>query len=53
MVRFWDIEIEKAIKVTKARIKHHEKHGCGTNVIEDKKILQKQERHKQVRLEKK
>jgi len=51
MVKPWDIAIEKGIRLTKMRIKHHEKHGCGNNVIEDKRILQKQERHKQLRKE--
>jgi len=49
LVRFWDIEIDKAIKVTKMRIKHHEKHGCGETAMRDKKVLQKQERHKELR----
>ncbi len=52
MVRWWDIQIDKAIALTKMRIKHHEKHGCGNNVIADKSRLQKQERHKQVRKDK-
>ncbi len=50
MVRWWDIQIDKAIKVTKFRIKHMEKHGVGDTAIREKAILQKQERHKQVRL---
>ncbi len=49
MVKWWDIQIDKGIALTKMRIKHHEKHGCGTNVLQDKNRLQKQERHKQVR----
>ncbi len=52
MVRFWDVEIDRAIQITKLRIKHHEKHGCGNNVIQDKKILQKQERHRDLRKQK-
>ncbi len=52
MVKYWDEQIEKGIKLTKMRIKHHEKHGNGNNVIQDKKILQKQERHKELRKEK-
>ncbi len=34
----------KVIKITKQRIKHHEKHGCGKNAMRDKIQLQKQER---------
>ncbi len=49
MVRFWDIQLEKAIKLSKFRIKHHEKHGCGNNVMQDKKALQKQERKRELR----
>ncbi len=49
MVRFWDIQIDKGIAITKMRIKHHEKHGCGENVIHDKSILKKKERHKELR----
>ncbi len=49
MVRVWDGLIDKSIAITKMRIKHHEKHGCGSNVIADKRCLQKQERHRQVR----
>jgi len=49
MVRVWDEDINKAIALTKMRIKHHEEHGCGSNVITDKARLQKQERHKKLR----
>jgi len=49
MVEWWPEQIEKGIRLTKMRIKHHEKHGCGTNVIDDKAKLVKQERHKQLR----
>ncbi len=48
MVDVHKIELEKAIRLSKARIKHHEKHGCGTNVIQDKIILKKQERKMEV-----
>ncbi len=44
MVRVIYEDLLKAIKVTKFRIKHHEKHGCGNNVIEDKRVLRIQER---------
>jgi len=49
MVNFWDVQIEKGIKITKMRIKHHEKHGNGKVVMEEKARLQKQERHQQLR----
>ncbi len=49
MVRWWDPQIDKGIAINKMRIKHHEKHGVGSAVIRDKQMLQKQERHKQVR----
>ncbi len=49
MVRWWDSQIDKGIAITKMRIKHHEKHGNGDVVQREKRILQKQERHKQVR----
>ncbi len=49
MVRWWDIQIDKGIALTKMRIKHHEKHGNGDATMRDKARLQKQERHKQVR----
>ncbi len=52
MVKFWDVQIDKGIKLTKARIAHFEKHGNGSAAIREKRILQKQERHKQVRKEK-
>ncbi len=49
MVRVWDKLIEDAIKRTKMRIKHCEKHGMGTNAMEEKNRLKKQERHKELR----
>ncbi len=49
MVRWWDIQIDKGIKLTKMRIKHHEKHGNGDVAQREKQILKKQERHKQLR----
>ncbi len=49
MVRFWDKQIEDAIKVTKFRIKHLEKHGNGDTAMKEKQILKKQERHKELR----
>ncbi len=52
MVKYWDEQIDKGIKLTKARIKHHEKHGEGNSTMEDKARLKKQERHKQLRMEK-
>ncbi len=52
MVKVWDIAIDKGIALTKMRIKHMEKHGMGDSVQKEKRILQKQERHKQVRKDK-
>ncbi len=52
MVRWWDIQIDKGIALSKMRIKHHEKHGVGNATIRDKQILEKQERHKKVRKDK-
>jgi len=52
MVRFWDTQIEKGIRLTKMRIAHHEKHGNGDVAIKEKNILKNQERHKQVRKDK-
>ncbi len=37
-----------SIKNTKMRIKHHEKHAIGKAVMQDKIILQRQERIKQL-----
>ncbi len=53
MVNFWDEQIDKGIALSKARIKHFEKHGIGAEAIKQKKILQQQERHKELRLAKK
>ncbi len=49
MVKFWDEQIAKGIKLSKMRIKHHEKHGNGQPAMQDKAILKKQERHKELR----
>ncbi len=46
MVDVWAEAREKGIKITKYRIKHAEKHGMGDMAIHEKKILQKQERHR-------
>ncbi len=48
MVRYWDIQIDKAIKLSKIRIKHLEKHGMGNSAMLEKKILQKQERQREL-----
>ncbi len=48
MVRPWDVAIDKGIKITKYRIKHLEKHGNGDSAMQEKNILKKQERHKQI-----
>jgi len=49
MVNWWGRQIDIGIKLTKFRIKHHEFHGCGDNVMRDKQILKKQERKKSLR----
>ncbi len=49
MTRWWDIQIDKGIALTKMRIKKLEKHGGGQNIMKEKRILQEQERHKLVR----
>jgi len=49
LLTWWEIEENRAIKLTKMRIKHHEKHGCGNSVIKDKETLKLQERHKSLR----
>ncbi len=49
MVKYWDKQIEIGIKLTKFRIKHHEKHGNGDVAMKEKAILKKQERKKQLR----
>jgi len=49
LVEIWTEDIDKGIALTKMRIKHHEKHGCGNNVIADKARLKKQEHHRDVR----
>ncbi len=49
MVNFWDEELKNAIKLTKIRIKHHEKHGNGNSAMQDKKTLVKQERTLELR----
>ncbi len=50
-MRPWDVAIDKGIKLTKYRIKHLEIHGDGDSAMQEKNILKKQERHKQVRKE--
>ncbi len=52
MVKWWDKQIDKGIKITKYRIKHLELHGNGDSAMQEKAILKKQERAKQLRLEK-
>ncbi len=44
MVKPWLISMEKGIALTKFRIKHHEKHGNGKVAMDEKFILQKQEK---------
>jgi len=49
LVKYWDIQIEKGIALTKMRIKHMEKHGMGAQVIKEKARLVKQQRTKELR----
>ncbi len=51
MVKYWDEQLDKAIALTKMRIKYCEKHGVGQNAIEEKARLKKQERKKELRKE--
>ncbi len=46
MVKWWDVQLDKGIKLTKIRIKHHEKHGVGKAAMEDKARLVIQEKAK-------
>jgi len=48
MVKPWKLAREKAIKITKYRIQHLEKHGDGASAMEEKARLKKQERHHQL-----
>ncbi len=45
MVKWWEKQREKGIKLTKFRIKHHEYHGNGKVVEEEKRQLLRQEKH--------
>jgi len=49
MVKPWSIAIDKGIKLTEFRIKHMEKHGNGDSAMQEKQILKKQKRHKELR----
>ncbi len=49
MVKWWEIQREKGIALSKYRIKHHEKHGNGIPAVQDKENLKKQERHHELR----
>ncbi len=53
MVKPYDIAQEKAVKILKFRIKHHEFHGNGKVAMEDKTNLLKLERKIKIRKEKK
>jgi len=50
---WWESQEKKGIKITKYRIAHLEKHGDGDSAMQEKFILKKQERHLQLRKEKK
>ncbi len=49
MVKFWDAAIDKAIKRTEYRIKFAEKNGLGKSAMQEKDILKKQKRQKELR----
>ncbi len=49
MVKFWDEELKKSIAVTITRIKFMEKHGIGKAAMEEKAILQKQQKRQKDR----
>ncbi len=46
MVKFWEKELNNAIALTQMRIKIMEKHGIGKAAMEEKAILQKQQKRK-------
>ncbi len=49
MVNWWEHQEDIGIKLTRYRIKHHELHGEGKAAMQDKEILKKQLRHKEVK----
>jgi len=49
MVDVWGDSIDKGIRITKYRIKHLEKHGNGTGAMQEKEILKRQLRNKELR----
>ncbi len=52
MVNVKQKDLEKAIKMSKFLIKHHEKHGNGIDAMSHKSTLKKQERKLELRLQK-
>ncbi len=51
-IYFWEQGLAKAIKATKRRIIHGEKHGLGTFTMEEKRRLVKQQRMMELRKQK-
>ncbi len=51
-IYFWEQELVKAIKATKRRIIHGEKHGIGTFTMDEKRRLVKQQRFLELRKQK-
>ncbi len=49
MTRYWDVQADRAIKITRFLIKHYEKHGCGLNCMEEKQRLEKMTKDKKRR----
>ncbi len=51
MVKFWEVQQDVGIKITRRRIKYAEKNGIGKMAMEEKATLVKQEKHKKDRLQ--
>ncbi len=49
MVKHIDINLKKAIEVTRMRIKFAEKNGIGQSAMQEKEILKKQLRSQELR----
>ncbi len=44
MVKFWETQLRNAIKETKIRVQHCEKHGIGKSAMQEKERLLKSEK---------
>ncbi len=47
MVKWWQVQRDRSIKLTEFRIKHHEKHGNGKVAMIEKSQLLRQKKHDQ------